>query len=398
MAETSNISRVANLVSEKIFKFFRWEQLRPNDENFTCCLQSEHFIPRKKRAKKSDAAAIDTGDESDHTEDDVADLEVDSVVESPADIAVVKKLTHPTDVCFKYYDPYLGKYVYLLTDLKSYAAGSIDTGVVRKALTSLVKSVGCARVSEQWQQRYDVKGKFEIHGLLFVYNHDNSFSKDFYNYFSLWDSQHTKSAKPIHTSSLKIKKSEKMLIADPSFIQKMLTIVNDIEHLRANHKFPMGMKSYRFFYPQKQKARVNLDANEELTPATFEMMVSAYFIVEHDAVKQICEDSGIAKEVKGTGYVVYYKEAGKTAQEFVYLLDALSSYNLLRQDYHIMVRCVSDEKDGSLMSNFKAAKDLYIKTWDLNSTSQEILNSIDFSRVPSVVMDFCSVDLGWEVR
>ena len=50
------------------------------------------------------------------------------------------------------------------------------------------------------------------------------------------------------------------------------------------------------------------------------------------------------------------------------------------------------------MSNFKAAKDLYIKTWDLNSTSQEILNSIEFSRVPSVVMDFCSVDLGWEVR
>ena len=61
--------------------------------------------------------------------------------------------THPTDVVFKYADPYLNKAVYLHTDLKSYAVGSITLDSIKKALESLGKAIGCARASPWWETR-----------------------------------------------------------------------------------------------------------------------------------------------------------------------------------------------------------------------------------------------------
>ena len=63
--ETEKIARLAELVSNEIFSFFRWKKEGPANLNFACVKKETH-APLKK---------------SEHT--------------------------HPTDVVFKYADPYL---------------------------------------------------------------------------------------------------------------------------------------------------------------------------------------------------------------------------------------------------------------------------------------------------
>ncbi|MDF9973077.1 hypothetical protein L3O58_25055, partial [Klebsiella pneumoniae] len=87
--ETSAIQRVAGKISEDIFSVFKWNSAAREDMNWDCC-QEAH-----------------------------------------------SKKTHPSDVVFYYIDPYEEEMVYLNTDLKSYAEGTIGKKIVEGALTSL---------------------------------------------------------------------------------------------------------------------------------------------------------------------------------------------------------------------------------------------------------------------
>ena len=105
MAETANISQVANKIANDIFKVFFWEMQPQQDTNFECV--SDHH--------KTENGA--------------------------------KKATHPGDVVFHYMDPYLNKRVYLHTDLKSYKKSTLQATKIRESLKSLAMTVGCAAVS-----------------------------------------------------------------------------------------------------------------------------------------------------------------------------------------------------------------------------------------------------------
>ncbi|MGB0289393.1 hypothetical protein [Aequoribacter sp.] len=132
MSETGNIEALAKLVSQDIFKWFKWDTCGLKDTDWRCVTTSH------------------------------------------------KKRTHPADVVFYYDDPYSGKVIYLNTDLKSYKKGSITATSISKALSSLSISVECANVSEDWQDKYLVNdiGFDSVIGMLFIYNHDDEFDKD----------------------------------------------------------------------------------------------------------------------------------------------------------------------------------------------------------------------------
>lgn len=106
MSETGNIEDLAKIVAKDIFSWFKWQQAGLKDVNWDC-VQDHH-----------------------------------------------KKKTHPSDTVFSYIHPYTGDRIFLNTDLKSYAEGTIKPAAIRKAIQSLAMSVECANVSQDWQDKY----------------------------------------------------------------------------------------------------------------------------------------------------------------------------------------------------------------------------------------------------
>ena len=139
MSETVNIAEIAVKISKDIFKHFLWEIHPKRDDNFKCN-NPEHLGDGKK-----------------------------------------PKETHPGDAVFFYDDPYLGKRIYLHTDLKSYAKDSITSTSLRKAFKSLCMTVECANESPEWRNKYSVDPSepHEVRGMLFIHNHDNGYDKLF---------------------------------------------------------------------------------------------------------------------------------------------------------------------------------------------------------------------------
>src|SRR4051812_33654983 len=107
MAETDQIAKMAELLSQDLFGEFLWQRSGPMNQNWACQHTDEH-----------------------------------------------KTVTHPTDVVFFYDEPYATSRTYIQTDLKSYAKGSITPNAIRNAVKSLAKQVACAEVSPDWQKLY----------------------------------------------------------------------------------------------------------------------------------------------------------------------------------------------------------------------------------------------------
>lgn len=95
MAETVNISKMAELLSKEIFSAFGWQSKGLKNYSWPCVLPEQHH---KKRIKK----------------------------------------LHPTDVVFRYFDPYTNQTTYVIFDLKSYSKGTLkstDLGVCAEITT-----------------------------------------------------------------------------------------------------------------------------------------------------------------------------------------------------------------------------------------------------------------------
>jgi hypothetical protein len=132
MAETSNIAKMAEKLSSELFSEFLWDRIGPMNSNWQCV--EEH--PNKK--------------------------------------------THPSDVVFFYDNPYAASRTYVDCDLKSYAKGTISAGVVNSGVANLSAALACAELSPEWQAKYVHEHvSAEVCGLLFVYNHDGEYDKDF---------------------------------------------------------------------------------------------------------------------------------------------------------------------------------------------------------------------------
>ncbi|RYZ80706.1 MAG: hypothetical protein EOP04_25375, partial [Proteobacteria bacterium] len=133
MAETANIAKMAEKLSDEIFGEFLWTKVGPTNQNWPCEDPSRHKVK-----------------------------------------------THPSDVVFFYDEPYSVSRTYINCDLKSYAANSISPINVRGAVESLAKQIACAETSDEWRRLYVHENvTSEVAGLLFVYNHDGGYDKDF---------------------------------------------------------------------------------------------------------------------------------------------------------------------------------------------------------------------------
>lgn len=335
MAETINIGEIAPKLSKDVFKHFLWAFHPKHDDNFKCT-NPEHKSEDKKGEGKEGKP----------------------------------KETHPGDVVFHYNDPYLGKTVYLHTDLKSYSKKSITTTKLRGAFKSLSMAIECAKESNYWREKYSVleDEAHEVRGLLFVHNHDHKYSQSFAEAIDKMDLQNL----PLPVGGV-------IHYLGPSDIQRLYSIGNDIIRLQSEDELP---KEYTFYYPDLDMVRRLGDGTKQA--ATIESITGPYLIMRHGSSANC-----------SSGYLIYYNRPGTTTEEFEYFLDCLSRYQMLEGDQQIRIRVTDGAAIDDLKTVFEKAKKKYARAWGYDPARETILNMIQIDRITTVTNTYTPGDMGW---
>jgi uncharacterized protein YqgQ len=331
VGETVNASEVAVKVAEDIFSYFFWRKHPTHDQNFKCLIDAHHSESKQNAKTK----------------------------------------THPTDAVFFYVDPYTGIKRYLLVDFKSYGKETISTTKIRSAIRSLSASVECARVSPDWRAVFSVdeSENFDIHGFLFVYNHDNKYDGDF-----------ARAIEKTDLSSIDIAAGVYVHYLGPGDINRIYSIANDLLRLQAQKTLP---EHYTFFYPDL--VLWHRMGDELAQAATVETLTAPYLIIRH-----------LHDGKKLGGYLIYYNRDGSTIEEFEYFLDSLLRYQMLDSESYIRVRIAHHATHENYKSNFMSAKQRYIKAWGFGAERQQTIENISLDKITAVTSTYSAGELGWK--
>lgn len=352
MAENGPIEKLAKRISEELLCRFKWEQHGPRDRDFLCDNEDQHKPENKKQ-----------------------------------------KHTHPVDVVFSYKDPYLNKVIYLNTDLKSYKAGSISPSNIETALSSLAKTIECAKYSSEWSEKYNFSQiDCEVRGLLFVFNHDNQLQHDFYEFFNPPKPEKGRRDKAVNLEKIPLIAGQQIHIIDPFLINYMLSVTGDMDKMIAQKEFPD--EDYGFYYPQLNVHKVAV--TEKYLPATMEVLASPFMIVKHGAVYKYNRSKGVEEKTYPEGFVVYYNQIGNTDNEFFYLLDVLSNYQILDGINKIRIRFAHREKDQRILSHFTRGVEKYAHEYGLDADAKKRLEELDVKVLSSVKEFFSAEVISWE--
>ncbi len=280
------------------------------------------------------------------------------------------KDTHPTDVVFSYQDPYSATRVHLLCDLKSYKGDSISSTSIRKALQSLAMTVECAAFSDVWKEKFAVAADEDhvVHGLLFVHNHDGSYKKKF-----------KEEVAKVRVRGLDIRDGVFLHYLGPEDIDRLFNIATDISGLIGRGEIS---RSYSFYYPDLIMSRRIGDIWDQ--QATFEVLAGPFVILKYPP------ESGAAG-----GHIIYYNRSGETREEFEYLIDCLSRFQLLDSGGEISIRMSSPEIGEEFKSKFALAARKYAVQWGMDEDRARRLESISVDRVQAYTSSYSPGDCGW---
>lgn len=303
MSETANIAEIAAILSEEIFPLFGWERVGPTDHKWDCVEIEKH---NKKRAK-----------------------------------------VHPSDVVFRYRDPYRGLEIYANTDLKSYAAGTVESSDLTETLRNLAIAVECANKSPGWQAAYlPEASNYDVVGLLFIYNHDGEYDKDFGAFLS-----------GVSLSKVKVAAGRKLFVMGPDRISYLNTVAKDILQERGATRLP-NSDSCHFYYPDLENAKVS---NRKQGAATLEMLLGPW---------QILRFGRSGQSLPNSGYYFYCATKGESEDEFMYILDFIFTYQLLDDEETICIRMPFASAEAH--SFFEKAKNRYAdEFWSLAEQSKK---------------------------
>lgn len=333
MSETENIALMAKKVSDEIFEVFGWTRVGPPNQNWTCVELEKH--------------------------------------------AKTRSLTHPSDAVFKYRDPYSGLDQYVTMDLKSLGAGSIQGAKIIRALRSLSQSAECGIKSESWQNLYLQPGDNPaLIGLLFVYNHDNEYDKNF-------DQQLSR----ITPSKISASSSHRTYAMGPYRVNYLTTIANDITWLRGKRRLP-DQAFCQFYYPDSHSSR----PRQQLSPiATLESLLGPWIVIRYEEVNQNAS--------VGRGVYVYYSGPGESEDEFQYLFDYLFRYQLVDGVGPVEIRLALPHAEASAV--FEKAKRLYLKNyWSILDESKtgsvKRMETLKYASIATQKSRLSELEIGFE--
>jgi hypothetical protein len=330
MPENVNIQKIAELASEQIFSIFGWTQLPLMNQDWGCVEQENHH--RQKKVK-----------------------------------------THPTDAVFKYVDPYSGNDIYIQTDLKSYAKGTLESADLVKAIRELGHATECANKSEDWKRLYvDRTRNHDVLGMLFVYNHDGAYEKDFSSVLA-----------NMTPSSFGIAPTELVGVVSPQRVIYLNSIVTDIKTCHSDGKLP-AQKDRSFFYPHLSR---HMAIHQKHTSATLQTLLSPLIVIEYT----------IPQELHGNGYFAYYDGKGESVDEFKYLLDYFFKYQIATENTDVTINLLFPAQEVAAI--FDLAKTEFARDyWPVANTSQNqfttALDKISCRQPQLVVSHFSAITLG----
>lgn len=320
-----NVAHMAEHVATELLGRFGWEFSGPNNENFACEKIEDH--------KKKDHPY------------------------------------HPVDGVFWYDDPYSNSKQYFLADFKSYARESIKPNIVKTAITNLSSAVDCANISQLWQDRYvNTECAWEVHGLLFIYNHDGGFDSDFMKLLS-----------GVKNSSLLLPSRSRVYVIGPERIEYLINMLNDIDVQRGNDQFPRG-KKINVSYPDLVTARPNRTV---CTTSRIELLLGPWQVLPYEI-----DDNGGHRK----GVFIYYACAGESPQEFEFLFDYAFKSQLVQPDVMISIRMSKAHENAA--KNFEVAKDNFYDHFRAFTEVRSRLNQFTLHTIDTVRKEFSSVRIG----
>lgn len=326
MAETSNISRMAEKIFVEMFEVYGWVRVGPAETNWPCVHPELHG----------------------------------------------NRTHHPTDVVFKYDDPYSDRTVYVIVDLKSYNRESITPMVLKRGIVNLCQTVACAHYGEGWRAKYQVDGPHELVGLLFVFNHSLDYANPDLRSSLLKD--------PIFDDP-QLPPRQRAAFLGPLDIVELYAISCDIRALRGSDsatRLSPARKCF-FWHPELVLSRL-----QESSPpaAPLEMLTSERIILQSENPK-----------THRPHYTIWYRESGATTDEFQYLIDSILRYQMLA-DAKTTVDIRLTQPDANAPINFEKAKQLYAER--MYSMPQERLDrQISFNVVPNIIRRFNELEMGY---
>lgn len=282
------------------------------------------------------------------------------------------KKTHPADVVFSYSDPYDEIRHYIQLDLKSYTGSSITLANISDAVVSLGKAVDCTETNKEWKKHFhDEADNFDVTGLLFVFNHDGTYDVDFGGLL-----------KKLAKDQPSIPASSKVHVFSPQDVWYLNNIVTDMHILRSKGRLPKNTEC-GFYYPDLSRTKVVMD--EWGCAATIECLQGAWQILKYK------DENG------GVSLVVYYRGAGSTTDEFVFLIDMLVHYQLIANMTSIQIRAPFADKEAPAV--FENAIKQYVEPLRNRGISNvSKIEKLKLEMIQKVIPNFSEVEIGLNQR
>lgn len=277
--------------------------------------------------------------------------------------------THPSDVVYRYEDPYSNQTIFINTDLKSYGKNTITKYKIIEAINDLSKSTDCARRSADWQSKYIPEGvPATTIGLLFIYNHDNEYESEFEAVLQ-----------GIEQRSIDIAPELKIFVFGPSDINHALNLVHDMKNLAFDGLFTHPNECL-FFYPHLIRRRARIQHTSALTIQAFTAPWQVYTFKRPQPAD------------KTKGLVIYGRGRGESVDEFKYIFDYLFRYQLIDEDTEIHLRLPNAVLGAN--SICKAAVETYAYGIPMGTHIHSLLSQIKFEKPNTIVAQFSALQIG----
>jgi hypothetical protein len=324
MAETANTAKMAEKLSVALFNDFFWQTIGPKNHNWPCEEKERH-----------------------------------------------KSETHPSDVIFFYDNPYSLSRTYVNCDLKSYNSKNIKGSLITPAMESLARALNCAEKSAVFQKAYThEKVISEICGLLFVYNHDGDYDKNFNLLLT-----------EIKPKLSEVPRKSKIVVMGPEDIYWLDNVRHDIVLARGNEELP-SPASCKYYFPNlRRKPNVQPD---KAVAATVEMLTSPWIVLSYP----------VPKENGKRGFIIYYRRRGDTVREFLYLIDYLMHFNVIGDDTQVTIRTLFADKEAPTL--FGQAIHEYVEKSDRSPEIRARLDKVEFKQIAQIKSQFSDLEIGME--
>jgi hypothetical protein len=347
--ETKNIDKIAEIISSRIFDELRWINSKTTDFSWKCCMES-HLTVKQRNAKTPPIK------------------------------------THPTDIVFSYIDPYTDVAQYIQTDLKSYKKSTLEKyKPILGAIRSLSEQVECSSRSPEWKDIFvkDQTREFIVHGMLFIYNHDNEY-----------DNQLLDKLSGVTNAEYSLPSNSFLSVFDPKLIRFLLDVTDNIEKRRAYTDKPSQENSTlwqkipefdkcSFYYPDKHNKFAKKGGN---LPATIEMITSGllFYTYEHQYVRN---DEHIPQTNRILN--IFWQENVDSHEYFIFILEYIFNYQLLNQFERIFVVTPFSLTSGNYLNKaIQTYADLYSFTRIQLETLIEKVISIPMPKQTVSIFEF----------